>query len=83
MHRSTLNLYQFQVKYQRGPGRDIVHLGGAVTPLGGNDDLPFIAFVHGREGDLPAHYEVAHYEECGRDSPSVVSKTVPSINRPV
>ena len=44
-------------------GRDIVHLHGAIPPLGGYIDLPLIPFVHPGKDDLPAHDEVSDQEQ--------------------
>ena len=49
--------------------RDIVHLRGAIAPLGRNVDFPFIALVHAGEGYLPSHDEVSDHEQRRKLAP--------------
>ena len=58
-----LDLDELQLENQGAVGRDVVHLQGAVAPFGGDVHFPFVAFVHPRQGNLPAHDEVPHHEQ--------------------
>lgn len=61
---SSFQFYQFNLKYERAVGWDVVEMLFAIAVLVGDEDLEAVALSHSCECYLPAHDELAHYKAC-------------------